>query len=635
MKSLRAVRMASLTVLLLGLFLGLAAAQIPATDDSYTASSNPNSNYGSQSMLDVIGPGVNSYIRFDLTALPAKLTGSNVSKATVRLNVNGVTTAGTFDVYEVTKSWTEGAITYSNAPPLGTKVNSAVMIPTSKRNFIDVDVTQAVQDWLNGVQGNYGIALVPSSGSSISVSFDSKENTSTSHDPELTVSLISAGPQGPAGPTGPTGPKGDTGTTGAQGPQGPQGATGAPGAQGPQGPQGTTGATGPIGPQGPQGPTGPVGPTGATGPAGPQGPPGSSTLPGAVVIGTSATPPAGYTAVPLGVSVLGSNGWSVSSSTTLYGGPASAVMVNGVVYLFGEVNDGGGQTYVAEKFPGQNLNMPTPVTYAPAVSINSKIYVVGGLTFLGQTVNGIDYCTEVLNDPNNCVYPSPYNQIQIYDTSNGSWSSGPTLPTPVFGASAAVLNGLIYVMGGITALDNNTGNISVTDAVQIYDPVHNTWTSGPGILGGTGGIWGTGALTLNGKIYLMGSQSFSTKSNLNSVLDPSTNSWTSLSPAPIPDVVIPLAIATDGSVIFTVTGGGAADIYDPSTDTWTVHNQAPTSNCCPPSYTVPSAVFSTGPGQFETFAGDTLRGIFWSNLTLTFNVSQDRVAQNLYYYVPN
>lgn len=246
----RALRMGLYAALFLGLFLGLAAAQIPATDDSYTASSNPNSNYGSQSMLDVIGPGVNSYVRFDLTALPAGLTGSNVSKATVRLNVNGVTTSGTFDVYEVTKSWTEGSITYNNAPVLGTKVNSAVMIPTSKRNFIDVDVTQALQDWLNGVQGNYGIALVPTSGSSISVSFDSKENTSTSHDPELTVSLISAGPPGQAatlsvGSTTTLAPGSlasvsNSGTSSAAVlnfaiPQGAQGLEGAQGTQGPAG----------------------------------------------------------------------------------------------------------------------------------------------------------------------------------------------------------------------------------------------------------------------------------------------------------------------------------------------------------------------------------------------------------------
>src|SRR6266571_948078 len=137
-----------------------AAAQIPATDDSYTASSSASGNFGNQSMLNVIGPGVNSYIRFDLTAMPAGLTSSNVSKATLRLNINGVTTSGTFDVYLVTSSWTEGVLTYSKAPTLGAKVASGVMITASKRNFVDVDVTSAVQAWFASLNAspNYGVA---------------------------------------------------------------------------------------------------------------------------------------------------------------------------------------------------------------------------------------------------------------------------------------------------------------------------------------------------------------------------------------------------------------------------------------------------------------------------------------------
>jgi collagen triple helix repeat protein len=230
----------------------IVSAQIPATDDSYTASSSPNSNFGSQSALDIVGPGVNSYIRFDLTALPSGLSSSNVSKATMRLNINGVTASGKFDVYLVTSSWSEGTITYNNAPALGAKVASGIMVSASRRYFIDVDITPAAQAWLSSPPSpNYGVALVASSGSSISVSFDSKENTSTSHDPEMMLSMISAGPQGLQGPQGPQG------LTGPAGPIGPSGPTGATGAQGPAGPQGPQGATGPAGPQGPQGPQGP------------------------------------------------------------------------------------------------------------------------------------------------------------------------------------------------------------------------------------------------------------------------------------------------------------------------------------------------------------------------------------------
>ncbi|HET9304817.1 MAG TPA: DNRLRE domain-containing protein [Candidatus Sulfotelmatobacter sp.] len=251
------------TVTLLTLLSGVASSQIPATDDSYTASSSPTSSYGTQPSLLVISPGVNSYIRFDLTALPLGLTSSNVSKATVRLNINSVTTSGTFDVYLINTSWSESTISYNTAPTLGAKVNTApILVMGSKRNFIDVDVTAAAQAWLGG-SPNYGIALVPSSGSSISVSFDSKENTSTSHDPELSVSMISAGPQGPIGPTGPTGPQGPIGLSGPQGPKGDTGATGAVGPQGPTGATGPQGLMGLTGAQGPPGPTGPQGPAGA------------------------------------------------------------------------------------------------------------------------------------------------------------------------------------------------------------------------------------------------------------------------------------------------------------------------------------------------------------------------------------
>jgi hypothetical protein len=240
-------------ILLLAVFCALARAQVVVTDDANTLSLTPKTNYGGSIAL-IVCPGSNTYIKFSFANLPSGINGSSISGANAVLYVDAVLTSGTMDVYAVSGPWSEGTITYNKAPALGNQILSAV--PVSKTGYLSLNLTSTVQAWLNGSLANYGIALVPSSGSSISVSFDSKENLFTSHTAQLPLVLVSAGPQGPQGPAGLQGPSGSTGS------QGPQGATGA------TGPQGATGPAGPVGPQGPQGTTGS---TGATGPAGPQG----------------------------------------------------------------------------------------------------------------------------------------------------------------------------------------------------------------------------------------------------------------------------------------------------------------------------------------------------------------------------
>jgi len=228
-----------------------ASAQLPVTDDSYTQQGAPNVNNGNAGTLDVVGSATTSrtsYIRFNLSPLAPGLTGTNVSIATLNLFVNSTTKAGTFDVYLVSGSWSENTITFNTAPALGAQIASGVAVSTSMaKDYVLVNITTALQAWLNGTT-NYGLALVPSAGSTISVTFNSKESITESHDPLIDVELVSAGPQGPPGVPGMQGPQGPIGLTGPQGSQGPQGV---PGSQGP------TGATGPQGPQGPAGPSSP------------------------------------------------------------------------------------------------------------------------------------------------------------------------------------------------------------------------------------------------------------------------------------------------------------------------------------------------------------------------------------------
>jgi hypothetical protein len=221
---LRFVSLLSLTLLAMTAAYG----QLTPSGDAYTNSASPSTNYGSAATLNVSSASQTAYIQFDLSEIPSGYTGANIAKASLKLYVNAVGTAGSFNVDVVDGAWTESTITYGLSPALGTTIASNVALSKSNaHDYIVIDITSALEAWLNGTQANDGIALVANS--PLSCSFDSKENTSYSHPAELDVVFLGNGAQGPPGP------------------------------QGPQGPQGAQGASGPAGPAGPQGPVGPAG----------------------------------------------------------------------------------------------------------------------------------------------------------------------------------------------------------------------------------------------------------------------------------------------------------------------------------------------------------------------------------------
>ncbi len=174
-------------VLILLLFTAsLTYAQITPSADSYVNSAAPTTNYGAAPTLNLQPAAETSFIRFDLTAVPAGYTGSSIAKATLKLYVNTVTTAGSFNVDYVTGTWSEQTIKYNLQPALGTTIAATVPLTTaSKGKYIEIDITSAMVEWLNGTQVNDGIALVANS--PLVATFDSKENTAASHPPEIDI----------------------------------------------------------------------------------------------------------------------------------------------------------------------------------------------------------------------------------------------------------------------------------------------------------------------------------------------------------------------------------------------------------------------------------------------------------------
>ena len=95
MKILRMSSPASFVFLLFTVFFGNTAyAQITPSADAYTNSATPSTNFGTKPTLDVQSASQTSYIQFDLSSIPAGYTSANVAKASLKLYVNSVTTAG-------------------------------------------------------------------------------------------------------------------------------------------------------------------------------------------------------------------------------------------------------------------------------------------------------------------------------------------------------------------------------------------------------------------------------------------------------------------------------------------------------------------------------------------------------------
>lgn len=179
----RSLAAAAIGLCLLGLLTTISSAQITPSRDSYTNSADSSTNYGAAALLSVNGAKETSYIQFNLASIPP---GASVSQATLKLYVNSVATPGSFNVVYVNGAWSEATITSELSPVLGTAIASNVSVNAEDKNqYILINVTPAVQAWLNGSEPNDGIALVANG--AFSSSFDSKENTATGHSPELDI----------------------------------------------------------------------------------------------------------------------------------------------------------------------------------------------------------------------------------------------------------------------------------------------------------------------------------------------------------------------------------------------------------------------------------------------------------------
>jgi N-acetylneuraminic acid mutarotase len=170
-----------------------------------------------------------------------------------------------------------------------------------------------------------------------------------------------------------------------------------------------------------------------------------------------------------------------------------------------------------------------------------------------------------------------------------SWTSKAPMPSPHSGYQAAVVNGIIYLIGASYQYDPSA-NLTVVDSNNLaYNPSTDTWTSIAPML--------TPRLSFaiaayNNEIYVFGGLKVTASGGLsryscsiNEAYDPINNTWTAA--ASMPTGTSSMQANTVNGKIYVIgglTGDISADlavnttqIYDPISDSWTMGASMPYS----------------------------------------------------------
>ena len=188
---------------------------------------------------------------------------------------------------------------------------------------------------------------------------------------------------------------------------------------------------------------------------------------------------------------------------------------------------------------------------------------------------------------------------EMYDPLTGSWEIKAPLPTPRGCLLTAVVNDSIYAIGG--------GYSSYKLKVEVYNPATNTWTQKNDM---PSGRIGQNAAVIDGIIYVEGG-------NYNGrecwAYNPSTDTWTQKQSIPAPGggnssltVYNGLIYAIGGSTYSPWNALPYVFAYNPQTDTWTQKQSMPTARFGLQTYLVDGLIYAVGGGQYDNSAIATI-----------------------------
>jgi N-acetylneuraminic acid mutarotase len=173
-------------------------------------------------------------------------------------------------------------------------------------------------------------------------------------------------------------------------------------------------------------------------------------------------------------------------------------------------------------------------------------------------------------------FPQAMATVEAYNPATDQWTKKADLPTPRAGLSTAVVNGIIYAIGGI---DSHT---TLATAVEAYDPATDTWTKKAPLPTPRNSL---STSVVNGRIYAIGggTSPYPWPSVVPTLeeYNPGTNTWTKKTDMPtaragLTSSVVDGLIYVLGGTPDTSSQLSTVEVYNPVTDTWTKQADMPT-----------------------------------------------------------
>lgn len=287
---------------------------------------------------------------------------------------------------------------------------------------------------------------------------------------------------------------------------------------------------------------------------------------------------AGYTMSPLSASVTvnganvtgrnfvasaASGVWTTRAAMTTARSSLASADAGGIIYAIGglnyDVNTTNGWLATNEAYdPVANswttkAPMPTARQGLSAAAVGDVIYAIGG--------DNVVTC-------GSCNGFKVLATVEAYDRLANTWSTKSSMAVGRERFSTAVVNGIVYAVGGLVTDNSVTPAwVKSTATVEAYNPATNSWTTKASMASVRSDVH---VVALNGIIYAIAGRKDTYPPELLSVeaYDPVANTWTAKASLPAGNPVSS-AVVVNG-VIYVIRDYGEALTYSPTANTWTV-----------------------------------------------------------------